>query len=634
MSGSKNNISLNLTSDLKTHYRSHHCGALRKKHIGRHVTLCGWIRRYRRMGAILWMDLRDRYGITQLVFEGKSGAHLDKSGIGFGREALLQIKGEVIARVSPNPNLPTGDIEVRIVNMEEDMTVLATFDTTGLPEGSDGPPFLIEDKTDGGEELRLRHRYLDLRRATLQRNLRLRHKICRVIRDELDAHDFIEVETPMLVKSTPEGARDFVVPYQWHDKQQVHRGDYYALPQSPQIFKQLLMIGGLDRYYQIVRCFRDEDLRADRQPEFTQLDCEMAFVQQEDVLNCFEGLVCSIFRQIKGVDLGPFPRLTWREAMARYGTDKPDLRFGLQATHLTELVQGHGFEPFDTAEAVWGMCVKGQAAYSRKQLDALADFVRSQQIKGKGLVYVKLQESGITSSVRKHYTDDQINQWVEKMKAKTGDLLLLVFGNDHHGPRGLEVQRVFSALRTHVADTLGLCNPDKWTPLWITDFPLFAKTEDGFGSLHHPFTAAQASKEQTDRLAFIGQELKKLKKNQEIPASLQTEALRLNAQAYDMVVNGVEIGGGSIRITDTRVQQTIFRLLGLGEAEIKARFGFLLDALRRAAPPHGGIAFGLDRICMLLANAHSLRDVIAFPKNSAGRDTMMGAPAPLPKTHA
>ena len=566
--------------------RTHTCGELRPDDIGKEVTLSGWAQTIRDKGGVVWIDLRDRYGITQLIFEeGVSSKDLLKEASGIHREYVLQAKGEVIERISKNPNIPTGDIEVRV----KELIVLNKAKT---------PPFLIEDETDGGEDLRMKYRYLDLRRNIVRKNFELRHRMMQETRRFLDAKLFMEVETPVLIKSTPEGARDFVVP------SRMNPGEFYALPQSPQTFKQLLMVSGFDRYFQIVKCFRDEDLRADRQPEFTQIDCEMAFVTQEDILNTFEGLARHLFTTVRGVDFEEFPRMQYADAMRLYGSDKPDIRFGMQFTELNELAQGKGFNVFDQAELVVAIKAEGCAEYTRKQLDALTDYVRRPQIGAKGMVYVKYNADGsLKSSVDKFYSEEDLKAWAEKTEAKPGDLLLLLSGDTNH------TRKAMNELRLHLGTELGLRRPDDYKPLWVLDFPLLEWDEDTkrYHAMHHPFTSPKP--EDMDLL--------------------NTDPGAVRANAYDMVINGVEVGGGSIRIHDKGVQQKMFEMLGFSDEEARKQFGFLMDAFEFGAPPHGGIAFGFDRLCALMGGKESIRDFIAFPKNTSGRDVMIDTPSPI-----
>jgi aspartyl-tRNA synthetase len=574
--------------DLKPMLRTHTCGELSLTQVGKHVTLCGWVQKIRDKGAILWIDLRDRYGITQLIFEESNTApELIALVRTLGREYVIQAQGTVLERSAKNQHMATGDIEIKV-------------DTITIFNRSQIPPFLIEEPTDAGEELRMRYRYLDLRRPSLQNNILLRHQVMQQVRTYLNKHQFVEIETPMLIKSTPEGARDFIVP------SRIHPGQFYALPQSPQLLKQLLMISGFDRYYQLVKCFRDEDLRADRQPEFTQIDCELSFVTREDILNIFEAFIKSLFQKIKNIDLGPFPRIAYVEAMQKYGSDKPDLRLGMPFTELTKLVQGHGFLPFDQAELVIGICVPGCAAYSRKQLDQLTDFVRQPQLGAQGLVYVKyIPEDGIKSSVDKFYQPAQLHDWAKAMHANQGDLLLILAGETQ------PTQQVLAQLRLKLGHDLGLDDPQNFKPLWVIDFPLLTwdAHTNRYQATHHPFTAPT-----TDDLPLLAK---------------HPELVRANA--YDLVINGMEIGGGSIRIHDKSFQATMWQFLGFSQEEANQQFGFLMEALEYGAPPHGGIAFGLDRLCAILAGETSIRSFMAFPKNNAGKDVMLKAPDYLAK---
>lgn len=566
--------------------RTHTCGELRINHVGEKVTLAGWVRAIRDKGHLLWIDLRDRYGITQLLIEeGKAPEELLKVARTLGREFVVQASGVVIERASKNDKIPTGDIEVAV-------------ETLKVLNPSEVPPFLIEDETDGGEDLRMKYRYLDLRRDIMRRRLELRHRAARATREYLDARQFIEVETPVLIKSTPEGARDFVVP------SRLHPGQFYALPQSPQTSKQILMVAGFDRYYQIVKCFRDEDLRADRQPEFTQIDCEMSFVEQEDILQMFEGLVKHIFKAVKGVELDDFPRMSYDEAMHLYGSDKPDIRFGMTFVELNALAKGKGFQVFDNSELVVGICAPGCAAYTRKQLDELTDFVRRPQIGAKGLVYVKCQEDGtFKSSVDKFFSQEDLKQWAEAMGAQAGDLLLILAGEAD------KTRKQLCELRLEMGNRLGLRPEGVYKPLWVVDFPLLEWDEEThrFYAMHHPFTSP---------------------KPEDIPL-LDSDPGKVRANAYDMVINGVEVGGGSIRIYDQALQKKMFQILGFSEEEAEAQFGFLMNAFRYGAPPHGGIAFGFDRLCALMGGSESIRDFIAFPKNTSGRDVMIESPSPI-----
>ncbi len=565
-------------------YRTHTCGELRIENAGQQTTLSGWVQRTREFGGMNFVDLRDRYGITQLVFNNEIDADLCDKAKALGREFVIRITGEVVERASKNANLPTGDVEVIVVSME----VLNAAKT---------PPFTIESETDGGEDLRMKYRYLDLRRSPVQQNIMLRHKIAQEVRSYLNNNGFLEIETPYLMKSTPEGARDFVVP------SRMNEGQFYALPQSPQTFKQLLMVAGYDRYYQIVRCFRDEDLRADRQPEFTQIDCELAFVTQEDVLNEFEGMMKHILKYVHGVDITEsFPRMTWDDAMRLYGSDKPDIRFGMQFVELNDVAQNKGFKVFDDAELVVGICAEGAANFTRKQLDALTDFVKRPQVGAKGLVYVKYNEDGsFKSSVDKFFDQEGLKAWADKMNAKPGDLMLVISGEADKARNQLNV------LRLHVGDLLGLRKKDDYKFLWVVDFPLleWAEEDERWVARHHPFTSPKI--EDFDKM--------------------DTDPGAVRANAYDMVLNGTELGGGSIRIHDRDLQERVFKLLGMDEEEANEKFGFLMGAFEYGAPPHGGLAFGFDRMCSLLGGADAIRDFIAFPKNNSGRDVMIDAPS-------
>jgi aspartyl-tRNA synthetase len=566
-------------------FRTHSCGELRIEDVGKTVTLAGWVQRNRDLGGLTFVDLRDRYGITQLSFSMEDNESLCIKARALGREFVVQATGQVVERSSKNKNIPTGEIEIKVSQLR-------------ILNESKTPPFTIEDETDGGDEIRAQFRYLDLRRSPIQKNILLRNKVALETRKYLDSHKFVDVETPFLIKSTPEGARDFVVP------SRMNPGEFYALPQSPQTFKQLLMVAGFDRYYQIVKCFRDEDLRADRQPEFTQIDCEMSFVEQEDILNTFEGLIKHLFKAVKGVDLGDFPRMTYAEAMQRYGSDKPDLRFGMEFSYLNELARGKGFQVFDQAETVIGICVPGCSEFTRKQLDALTDWVKRPQIGAKGLVYVKYNSDGsIKSSVDKFYEENDLRAWCAHCGAKPGDLLLVLSGDLH------TTRKQMSELRLHVASELGLRKQDVFKPLWVLDFPLLEWDEENqrWQAMHHPFTAP---------------------KPEDIEL-LHKDPGRVRANAYDLAMNGVELGGGSIRIYDKELQTQMFELLGFTKEEASAQFGFLMNAFEYGAPPHGGIAFGLDRLVATMSGAESIRDFIAFPKNNKGRDVMIDAPAPL-----
>ncbi len=565
--------------------RTHNCGELRISDIGKTIKLSGWVQRSRDLGGMTFIDLRDRYGITHLVFNMETHAVLCEQARKLGREYVIQIEGLVAERSNKNAKLSTGEIEVIV----EQIVVLNKAKT---------PPFTIEDETDGGEELRMKYRYLDLRRNPLRKALELRHKMAITTRNYLDKLGFLDIETPYLIKSTPEGARDFIVPSRMNSNQ------FYALPQSPQTFKQLLMVAGYDRYYQIVKCFRYEDLRADRQPEFTQIDCEMAFVEQEDILNTFEGLTRHLFKEVKGLEIAAFPRMTYSDAMKYYGSDKPDIRFGMRFVELNELAKNLGFSIFEEAELIVGIKAEGLAEYSRKQLDQLTDFVKKPQIGAKGMVYVKCNADGsFKSSVDKFYTEAQLKTWADKFEAKAGDLLLILSGNEE------SVRKQLGGLRLEIANQLGLRNPNQFAPLWVLDFPLLEWNEDSkrFFAMHHPFTSPK----------------------QEDIALLDIDPGKVRANAYDLVINGVEIGGGSIRIHDRELQKLMFKHLGFTEEEAQAQFGFLMDAFEYGAPPHGGVAFGFDRITSLFGGSDSIRDYIAFPKNNSGRDMMIDSPSPV-----
>lgn len=554
-------------------------------HLNQEVCLSGWVQKSRDLGGLTFIDIRDRYGVSQLTFNMDDNAPLCEKARELGREYVIQIKGKVVERSNKNPKLPTGEVELIVSELN-------------ILNASKTPPFTIEEETDGGEELRMKYRYLDLRRKPVQEKLRLRHQLAKEVRNYLDSQEFIEVETPVLIKSTPEGARDFVVP------SRVHEGQFYALPQSPQTFKQLLMVSGYDRYFQLVKCFRDEDLRADRQPEFTQIDCEMSFVEQEDILNTFEELTRHLFRSIKGIELKNFPRMEYADAMRLYGSDKPDIRFGMEFHELNELAQNKGFKVFDEAELVVGFCAKSCTSYSRKQLDQLTDFVKRPQVGAKGLVYVKFNEDGsIKSSIDKFYTAEQLKSWGDFMGAEKGDLLLIISGEKNHSRSAL------NELRLHLGSELGLRRKDEFAPLWVTNFPLLEWDEESkrYHAMHHPFTSPKA----------------------EDISLLESDPGSVRANAYDLVINGVEIGGGSIRIHDRSTQKQMLSLLGFSDDEAKAQFGFLMDAFEYGAPPHGGIAFGFDRMCALFGGSDSIRDYIAFPKNNAARDVMIDAPSPI-----
>jgi len=566
--------------------RTHTCGELRLLHANQQVTLAGWVQRVRNKGGLIWVDLRDRYGLTQLIFEeGTTEKALLEKAAQLGREFVVQATGLVVERTAKNDKMPTGDIEIKVA----ELTVL---------NASKVPPFIIEDETDGGDELRMRYRYLDLRRNVIREKLQLRHKMMQETRKYMDAQQFIEVETPVLIKSTPEGARDFVVP------SRVNPGEFYALPQSPQTFKQLLMVSGFDRYFQIVKCFRDEDLRADRQPEFTQIDCEMAFVTQEDILNTFEGLVKHLFLSVKGVNLGHVAHLTYADAMKFYGNDKPDLRFDMKFVDLTSLAKGSGFVVIDQAEIALGICAKGAGEYTRKQLDELTEWVKRPQIGAKGLIYVRYQQDGVLkSSVDKFYTQEQLTSWADAMGAVPGDLLLVLSGDEK------STRKQLSELRLKMGEELGLRDRTVFVPLWVVDFPLLEWDEESkrFHAMHHPFTSP---------------------KREDIPL-LETDPGSVRANAYDLVINGVEVGGGSIRIHDRGTQQLMFSHLGFTEEEAQKQFGFLMEAFEFGAPPHGGIAFGFDRLCAIFGGSDSIRDYIAFPKNNSARDVMIDSPSTI-----
>ncbi len=567
-------------------YRNRTCGELRLADAGQSVTLAGWVQRTRKMGGMTFVDVRDRYGITQVVFNNEIDRELTEAANALGREFVVQVTGKVEERSSKNANLPTGDIEV-------------IADSIKILNRSEIPPFTIEDNTDGGDDLRMKYRYLDLRRPCVRRNLELRHKMAFEIRRYLDAQGFLEIETPILVKSTPEGARDFVVP------SRMNPGEFYALPQSPQLFKQLLMVSGYDRYFQIAKCFRDEDLRADRQPEFTQIDCEMSFVEQEDVIQTFEGLVKHIFKYVKGIDFTePFPRITWADAMQRYGSDKPDIRFGMEFVELNDVAKGKGFSVIDDAELTVGIVAKGCANYSRKQLDELTEFVKRPQVGAKGLIYVKFEADGsIKSSVGKFYSEDELRAWGKKAGAEAGDLLLVMTGE------AMKTRKQLCELRLELGNRLGLRDKNVFAPLWVIDFPLFEWDEETqrYYAMHHPFTSPNP---------------------EDIPM-LKTDTGKVRATAYDIVVNGTELGGGSIRIHDAALQDEMFELLGFTPERAHEQFGFLMNAFKYGAPPHGGLALGFDRFVSILAGLDTIRDVIAFPKNNSGRDVMNESPSPI-----
>ena len=570
-------------------YRTHTCGELRLADAGKEVVLSGWVQRVRDKGTLLWIDIRDRYGLTQLFLqEGVSSAEVIEKARTLGREFVIQAKGTVIERESKNPNIPTGEIEIQL----NELNILNASKT---------PPFTIEDKSDGGDDLRMKYRYLDLRRNPLKNNLILRHNVAIETRSYLSEQGFIEVETPCLIKSTPEGARDFVVP------SRMNPGEFYALPQSPQQFKQLLMVAGFDKYFQIVRCFRDEDLRADRQPEFTQIDCEMSFVEQEDVLNTFEGLTKHLFKKVKGLEFDKFPRMTWHDAMKYYGSDKPDIRFDMKFVELTDLAQGKGFPVFDDSEIVVAINAKGCASYTRKQIDALTDFVKRPQVGAKGLVYVKYNEDGsIKSSVDKFYTPEDLKTWLDRCGAEAGDMLLILCG------KTMEAREQMNCLRLEMGNQLGLRNPDDYKPLWVIDFPLLEWDEETqrYYAKHHPFTAPKPEDEH-----LLDEEPSKW--------------ADIRANAYDIVLNGVEIGGGSVRIFNRDLQNKMFRTLGFTDESAQAQFGFLMNAFEYGAPPHAGLAFGFDRLCSLFGGQESIRDFIAFPKNNMGRDVMTESPSTI-----
>ncbi len=568
-------------------YRTRTCGDLRLADEGLVITLAGWVQKTRKMGGMTFVDIRDRYGITQLVFNQEVDAALCEKANKLGREYVIQVTGTVRERSSKNPNIPTGEIEIIV----SELNVLNAAVT---------PPFTIEDDTDGGDDLRMKYRYLDLRRNAVRKNLELRHRMAFEVRNYLDKQGFLEVETPVLVNSTPEGARDFVVP------SRMNPGQFYALPQSPQTLKQLLMVSGFDRYFQIVKCFRDEDLRADRQPEFTQIDCEMSFVEQEDVLNIFEGMAKHLFKVIRGIDIKEaFPRISWHDAMKYYGSDKPDLRFDMKFVELMDIMKGHGFSVFDNAAYVGGICAEGAASYTRKQLDALTEFVKRPQIGAKGMVYARVEADGnVKSSVDKFYTQEVLQQMKEAFGAKPGDLILILSGDD-----AMKTRKQLCELRLEVAGQLGLLDKNKYASLLLYDFPLFEWSEEDqrFYAMHHPFTSP---------------------KPEDIPL-LDSDTGAVRANAYDMVINGVEVGGGSIRIHDSKLQDKMFQLLGFTEEKAQERFGFLMNAFKYGAPPHGGLAYGLDRWVSLFAGLDSIRDCIAFPKNNSGRDVMLDAPGQL-----
>ncbi len=582
-------IFLNLQKllEISIMYRTHTCGELRISDLNKEVVLSGWVQKIRDLGSVIFIDLRDRYGITQLYFDNVVNPQLLEKAKKLGREYVLRIKGTVRERESKNPNIPTGDIEIVVTDLE-------------ILNKSETPPFTIEENTDGGEELLMKYRYLDLRRPNLQKALLLRYKMAKEIRNYLDQHNFIEIETPFLIKSTPEGARDFIVP------SRLYRGNFYALPQSPQLFKQLLMVAGYDRYFQIVKCFRDEDFRADRQPEFTQIDCEMSFVTQDEILNIFEGLAKHLFKTIKGIEFtDAFPRIPYKEAIEKYGTDKPDLRFDMTINEVTNLLQGHGFKVFDTAQYIGAIKVENKADYySRKKIDQLTDFVKRPQIGAKGLAWIKYNADGsIKSSVDKFYSADVLKKVLDLLKAQPNDIVFIISGDRQHSLKAL------GELRLEIANSLNLIKDNDYKPLWVIDFPLFEWDEDEgrYKAMHHPFTSP------------VEQDIELLDKD---PG-------KVRANAYDFVINGVEIGGGSIRIHKRDVQQKVFKALGLTDEDIENKFGFLLEAFKYGAPPHGGIAFGFDRWVAIFNGSKSIKEVIAFPKNSSGRDLMLDAPSPV-----
>ncbi len=566
-------------------YRTHTCGQLRIENVNEHVCLSGWVQKIRNLGAMTFIDLRDRYGITQLVVEESASEEIKKQISQLGREFVIQVKGKVVERTSKNNKIPTGDIEILIAELR----VLSR---------SEIPPFTIEDNTDGGDEIRMKYRYLDLRRSIVRKNLELRHRMAHLVRNYLDGQHFMDVETPVLIKSTPEGARDFVVP------SRMNPGQFYALPQSPQTFKQLLMVAGFDRYYQIVKCFRDEDLRADRQPEFTQIDCEMSFVERDDVLNIFEGMIRHLFKELRGIDIPELPRMSWQDAMEYYGCDKPDIRFGMRFVNLSGIAKNKEFSVFNTSEYIGAICAPGCATYTRKQLDELTEFVKRPQVGAKGLVYVKYNEDGtLKSSVDKFYDEKDLKAWAAACEAKPGDLLLILCG-----PKNKTLPQLCD-LRIEMGERLGLRDKNVFKPLWVVDFPLLEWDEETqrFYAMHHPFTSPLP--EDVDKM--------------------ESDPGAVRANAYDMVINGVEVGGGSIRIHDTELQQRMFRCLGFTPEQAEKQFGFLLNAFKYGAPPHGGIAFGFDRLVSMFAGLDSIRDTIAFPKNNSGRDVMIDSPSEI-----
>lgn len=569
-------------------YRTHTCGELRIENVGQTVTLAGWVQKSRKLGGMTFVDLRDRYGITQLVVDAHAAQELQDTASSLGREWVLQVTGEVIERQSKNPKMPTGDIEISL----SEIKVLNKANT---------PPFTIEEESDGGEELRAKYRYLDLRRGPLQRALKIRHQIAHEVRNYLDAQNFLEIETPYLIKSTPEGARDFVVP------SRMNPGQFYALPQSPQTFKQLLMVAGYDRYFQIVRCFRDEDLRADRQPEFTQIDCEMSFVEQEDVLNTFEGMMRTLFKNVLNVEIAErIPRMSWYDAMDFYGSDKPDIRFDMKINEITDLVKGYGFSVFDGVDYIGAINVEGAAAYTRKQIDELTEWVKRPQVGAKGLVYIKLNEDGsIKSSIDKFYTPEQLQAVADRLGAKKGDMMLVLCGAKR------KTQNMLGVLRIEMGNRLGLRDPFNFAPLWVVDFPLVEWDDETqrFYAMHHPFTAPKP-----EHLELFYSDRKE-------------DLEKVCANAYDFVLNGTELGGGSIRIHEAAMQERMFEVLGISKEDAEYKFGFIINAFKFGAPPHGGLAFGFDRVCSLFGGQETIRDYIAFPKNNQGRDVMIDSPS-------
>ena len=569
-------------------YRTHTCGELRIENAGQTVTLAGWVQKSRKLGGMTFVDLRDRYGITQLVVDAHAAAELVETASSLGREWVIQVTGQVIERQSKNPKMPTGDIEISL----SEIKVLNKANT---------PPFTIEEESDGGEELRAKYRYLDLRRGPLQRALKIRHQIAHEVRNYLDAQNFLEIETPYLIKSTPEGARDFVVP------SRMNPGQFYALPQSPQTFKQLLMVAGYDRYFQIVRCFRDEDLRADRQPEFTQIDCEMSFVEQEDVLNTFEGMMRTLFKNVLNVEIAErIPRMSWYDAMDQYGSDKPDIRFGMKIHEITDLVKGYGFSVFDGVDYIGAINVEGTASYTRKQIDELTEWVKRPQVGAKGLVYIKINEDGsIKSSIDKFYTPEQLQAVADRLGAKKGDMLLVMCGAKR------KTQNMLGVLRIEMGNRLGLRDPFNFAPLWVVDFPLVEWDDETqrFYAMHHPFTAPKP-----EHLELFYSDKKE-------------DLERVCANAYDFVLNGTELGGGSIRIHEAAMQERMFEVLGISKEDAEYKFGFIINAFKFGAPPHGGLAFGFDRVCSLFGGQETIRDYIAFPKNNQGRDVMIDSPS-------